>query len=68
MARASALGPMYVVDREVGVSLHYVTFDPWQLLPGASQEIKGEATAVNEAAVCLWGWRKGNEGMKWVRL
>ena len=49
MARASAGGPVYVTDREVGVSLLCVTFDPWQLLPRACEEVKGEAMAVNEA-------------------
>ena len=63
---------MYITDREVGVSRHGVTFDPWQLLLGACQEVKGEAMAVNEAnytSVCgLWGRRKGEEGVKWVWL
>ena len=34
-----------------------VTFDPWQLLLGACQEVKGEAMAVNEAkhtSVLVW--------------
>ena len=51
------MGPAYAADEEVGVSLLCVTFDPWQLLLGACQEVKGEAMAVNEAkhtSVLVW--------------
>ena len=42
-----------------------VTFDPWQLLPGACQEVKVEAMAVNEGdytSVCRLG--AGEKAMK----
>ena len=45
------MGSVDIANREVG------TFDPWQSLQGVCQEVKGEATAVNEAnytTVLVW--------------
>ena len=60
---ASAVGPAYVADEEVGVSLALCDLRPWQLLLGACQKVKGEAMAVNEEAnyTSVFVWTVGPE-------